>query len=478
MRKLVCGVISILLSASLIDAQPASALSPAVQAFVSVDAPVFALTHVRVIDGTGAAAVEDQTLVVESGRIKAIGRSTEIKVPETARVLDLKGSTVIPGIVGMHDHIFYPSGGGSAHYNDLAFSAPRLYLAGGVTTIRTTGSLEPYTDLNLKKSIDTGRVPGPKMHVTGPYLEGPGAFTLQMHELTGPEDARRMVEFWADQGVTSFKAYMNITRAELSTAIDAAHKRGFKVTGHLCSIGFRDAAALGIDDLEHGLLVDTEFVTGKKPDVCPPQQEARESIAKLDLESAPVKEMIRDLVEHHVAITSTLPVFEISLPNRPPLDQRVLDAMLPESRIDYLSIRARIGQSPFPGREVAFKKAMQFEHAFVMAGGLLIAGLDPTGYGGVVPGFGDQREIELLVEAGFTPLEAIKIATSNGAQFLGELNHIGTLAAGKQADLVVIQGDPSKNISDIKKVTLVFKDGVGYDSGKLIESVRGMVGLR
>jgi len=315
------------------------------------------------------------------------------------------------------------------------------------------------------------------MHVTGPYLEGSGAFTLQMHELSGPEDARRMVEYWADQGVTSFKAYMNITRAELSAAIDAAHKRGFKVTGHLCSIGFREAATLGIDDLEHGLLVDTEFVAGKKPDVCPPPQEARDSIAKLDLESAPVKEMIRDLVEHHVAITSTLPVFEISLPNRPPLEQRVLDAMLPESRIDYLSIRARIGQSPLPGREDAFKKELQFEREFAKAGGLLIAGLDPTGYGGVIPGFGDQREIELLVEAGFTPLEAIKVATFNGAQFLGELDHIGTLAAGKQADLVVIQGDPSKNISDIKKVSLVFKDGVGYEPGKLIESARGMVGL-
>jgi hypothetical protein len=125
-----------------------------------------------------------------------------------------------------------------------------------------------------------------------------------------------------------------------------------------------------------------------------------------------------------------------------------------------------------------FKKEMEFEHDFSRQGGMLLAGLDPTGYGGVIAGFGDQREVELLVEAGFTPLEAIHIATSNGAEFLGELDKIGTLAPGKSADLVVLQGDPSANIKDIEKVEMVFKDGVGYDSAKLIDSVRGTVGLR
>jgi imidazolonepropionase-like amidohydrolase len=107
-----------------------------------------------------------------------------------------------------------------------------------------------------------------------------------------------------------------------------------------------------------------------------------------------------------------------------------------------------------------------------------LAGLDPTGYGGIIAGFGDQREVELLVEAGFTPVEAIHIATSNGAEFLGELNQIGTLAAGKAADIVVIQGDPSANIKDIEKVEMVFKDGIGFDSAKLVESAKGQVGLR
>ncbi len=456
-------------------AQP-TALSPAVRAFVTLDAPVFALVHVRVIDGTGQPAREDQTVVVSAGRIQAIGDSNATTVPPNAKIIEAKDYTVIPGLVGMHDHIFYPAG--PAHYNTLVFSAPRLYLAGGVTTIRTTGSLEPFTDLNLKKAINDGKVPGPRMQVTGPYLEGPGAFTLQMHELTGPDEARRMVQYWADEGVDDFKAYMNITSAELAAAIDEAHKRGTKITGHLCSIGFREAAALGIDDLEHGLVVDAEFVPGKKPDTCPAAPQVRESLLKLDVKGAEIQQTIGELVAHRVAVTSTLPVFEISVPGRPPLQQRVLDALAPELRIAYLTLRARAGESTDSSRTTLFKKEMEFEYEFAKAGGLLLAGPDPTGYGGVIAGFGNQREVELLVEAGFSNVEAIKIATQNGASYLGLLKEIGTLEAGKRADMVLIKGNPSKNIADIEKAETVFKDGIGYDSAKLIESVRGTVGIR
>ena len=123
-----------------------------------------------------------------------------------------------------------------------------------------------------------------------------------------------------------------------------------------------------------------------------------------------------------------------------------------------------------------FKRDMELEREFAAAGGLLLAGPDPTGNGGVVPGFGDQREIELLVEAGFSPVEAIKIATLNGATYMGKQDQIGTIAAGKNADLVVIKGDPASHISDIENVEIVFKDGVGYDSQKLIDSVKGRYG--
>ena len=480
MRKTIVAV-----ALALTSCATAQTISPDVKQFVKVDAPAIALTHVRVIDGTGAPAREDQTVVLNKGKIESVGDAS-VAVPKDAQVLDLHGYSVIPGLVGMHDHMFYPMGNGI--FGEMAYSFPRLYLAGGVTTIRTTGSLEPYTDLELKKMIDAGKTPGPKMHVTGPYLEGLGSWALQMHQLSGPDDAVKTVNFWLDQGVDNFKAYMFITRAELGAAIQAAHKRGAKVTGHLCAVSFREAADLGIDDLEHGFFVDTEFLAGKKPDECPSESEDPVGLAKLDASSGPMHDTIQYLVQHHVALTSTLPVFEQgSFSNRPTVQKRVLDALTPESRAAWLQYRLRANDAAFLQRRyhsdvsplpAAFKKELEFEYAFSKAGGLLLAGLDPTGMGGVIAGFGDQREVELLVEAGFTPIEAIHIATYNGAQFLGDLDRVGTIAPGKQADLVVIKGDPSAKIEDIENVETVFKDGIGYDSAKLIDSVKGLVGSR
>jgi imidazolonepropionase-like amidohydrolase len=480
MSTLTCRVLAVLICNALAIAQT---LSPEMRKFVKVEAPAVVLTHVRVIDGTGAAAREDQTVVISQGKIQSVGGAGS--APAGAQVIDLRDHTVFPGLVGMHDHMFYPAG--DVIFHEMAISFPRLYLAGGVTTIRTTGSIEPYTDLLIKKDIDSGKAPGPHMHVTGPYLEGPGSWTPQMTELKTPQEAIDTVNFWIDRGVDNFKAYNFISREVLGAAIQAAHKRGIKVTGHLCSIGFREAAALGIDDLEHGLDVDTEFFPGKKPDECPDLNASASELIKMKVSDPPIQETIRDLVAHHVAVTSTLPVFELFVANQTPLQQRVLDAMSQEARNQFLENRVRLDlprHDPKTGEVVprpwarTFQMDMEFERDFVKAGGLLLAGLDPTGMGGVIPGFGDQREVELLVQEGFTPLEALHIATYNGAQYLGELEHIGTIAAGKNADLVVVKGDPSKKIDDIENVEIVFKDGVGYDSAKLIESVRGLVGIR
>jgi imidazolonepropionase-like amidohydrolase len=402
------------------------------QQFIRTDAPLIALTHVRVIDGTGAAAQEDQTIIISEGKIKSVEPARTATMPPNAQVLDLTGYSVLPGLVGMHNHMFFPMGGSPAIYSNMGNSFPRLYLALGVTTIRTTGSVAPFTDLEIKRLIDGGRMLGPKMHVTAPYLEGKGAFTPVMHELTGPDDARRMVNFWADEGATSFKAYMNITRDELRAVVEEAHKRKLKVTGHLCSIGFKEAAEIGIDNLEHGLMVDSEFVPNKEPDKCPAGSAVSASLRQLDLKGPAAQETIRTLVAKNVAITSTLPVFEAA---GAPLSQsgigaasallnpRMMNVMSTDARVRYLQARARVSSE---GNYVALlRKVMDFEVEFAKAGGLVIAGLDPTGNGGIVAGFGDHREVELLVEAGFTPLEAIKIASFNGAKFLGEDARIG-----------------------------------------------------
>jgi enamidase len=373
--------------------------------------------------------------------------------------------------------LFYPSGGGSV-YNEQAFSFPRLYLAGGVTTARTAGNMAGYADLELKRAIDSGKTVGPSLDVTAPYLNGPGLPIYQVHVLTGPDDATQMVAHWADRGATSFKAYMHITRAELSAVVKEAHRRKLKVTGHLCSITFREAATIGIDNLEHGLVVASDFVKDKKPDECPTANGGvLASLMALDVNSEPVQSLIRYLVSKRVALTSTLTVFETYTPGRPQAPQAALDAMLPESRDQYTRRWTQIStqaNSPFAK---LFPKEMAFELAFFRAGGQLLAGTDPTGYGGVVAGYSNQRELELLVEAGLTPLEAIKVATMNGAQYLGRADRVGSIAAGKRADLIVVNGDPSSRVADIEKTETVFKDGIGYDSAKLFASVKGQVGL-
>jgi imidazolonepropionase-like amidohydrolase len=477
-----------LLLAAAVSVSPGTSIAQApagLKSYVIEDSPILVLMHVRVIDGTGAAPVEDQRIDIEGGKISRV-QSAKVKgaLPANAKVLDLSGKTVIPGLVGMHEHLFYtgPDRGkdGLPFWVEMIDSGPRLYLAGGVTTARTTGSMEPYTDLSLKKLIDKGEKPGPKLRITGPYIGDLLSIAPQLHTLSDPEDAGRTVDYWAAEGVTSFKAYMGIKPEELKVAVEHAHAKGLKITGHLCAVGFREAAALGIDNLEHGIVVDTEFLPGKKPGICPAKEAAEDFAKNVDIEGAPVQDMIRDLVSHHVAVTSTLAVFEITVPNKPTMSKmlRAQDALSPAAWSTYLRVRSAIAEENDPLSAVSLKKEMQFERDFVKAGGLLLAGCDPTSFGGVLPGFGDQRGIELLVDAGFTAVEAIHIATQNGAIFLGESDSIGSIAAGKAADLVVIAGNPAQNIDDIEKVQIVFKDGMGFDPVKLTRSVQGLVGQR
>ncbi len=483
--RLLCALLPLSIACLGSAQKPGVEIASPLKPFIKEDAPVLVLEHVRIIDGTGAAPVEDQRIEIAGGKITNV-QSARLRnaYPPNAKVLDLTGKTVIPGLVGMHEHLFYPLPGrvkdGLPLYGELADTAPRLYLAAGVTTARTAGTLEPYTDLTMKNLVDTGKVPGPKFDITGPYIGDYLGKVPQMHTLTGPEDAARLVDYWAAEGVTSFKAYMSIKPEELKAAIEHAHAHHIKVTGHLCAVGFREAAALGIDNLEHGILVDTEFTPGKQNGICNAREAEKYLADTLDIESAPVQDMIRDLVAHHVAITSTLAVFEITIPNRPPLarEARVQPLLTEMAWAEYLAGRARSADEPNPREAVALRKEMQFERDFVKAGGLLMAGCDPTSFAGVLPGFGDQRGIELLVEAGFTPQEAIHIATQNGAVYLGKDASIGTVASGKQADLIVLIGNPVAKIEDIEQVETVFKDGVGYDPVKLADSARGFVGLR
>jgi len=382
--------------------------------------------------------------------------------------LDLRGRTIIPGLVGMHDHLFYTSDGGSRQVS-VPLSFAHLYLAAGVTSIRTAGTIDLNQDIAIKREIDAGREVGPKIHLSSPYLTAAPSI----------EALLRVIDTVADAGVTSLKAATDLRRDELSAAIGAAHRRGLKVTGHLCAVGFRQAASVGIDNLEHGLIVDTEFYSRKVADQCPNWEAAVAELATMDIKSEPIQGTIRALVERGVAITSTLAIFE-TFTGRATFTDRQIEPLLNwRGRLGYRKMaqmrRATLARQLSVWDQM-LQTEMAFERSFVAAGGLLMAGADPTGWGGLLAGFGDQRNVELLVEAGFSPEQAIQIASANGAKFLGESERIGTIERGKQADLVVLRGDLASDVNAIRHVEVVFKDGVGLNPGPLIEAEQGRVG--
>ena len=458
-------------SAGPLSAQSYGRLSEETREYVAVQASTVALENVRVVDGTGGPILDDQTILLQDGRIAAVGPASSVRVPEGAERHDLDGHTVIPGMVGMHDHLFYTAVGGRRV--QLGYSAPRLYLGSGVTTIRTTGSVTPFADVHLKEAIDRGDSPGPRIHLTAPYITGSTGAPHQAR-MTSPEQARRFVEYWAGEGATWVKAYTSIGSAELEAAIEEAHRLGLRVTGHLCSVSFQEAVALGIDNLEHGMLTASDFVPDKEPDRCPGNIMQRAGGS--DPTGPIAMETIDAMVEAGVGLTATLSVYEAFFPDRPVVDDRTLEMMAPDLREAYLDERGRIQEvGPDPEN---FVNELRFEKAFVDAGGLLASGVDPTGNGGALPGFGNQRNFELLIEAGLTTTQAVQVVSANGARILGVDDDLGTVEAGKIADLVVLAGDLERDPHVIRAVRWVFKDGVGYDSPELILATRGLVGIR
>jgi imidazolonepropionase-like amidohydrolase len=445
------------------------------QRYVIEASPFFVLNGASVIDGTGRAERKEQAIVVRDGKIVWIGDSSAMPAQPGAKIIDLHGSTVLPGFVMLHEHLFTTGAGNQLVEQGVAF--PLLYLAAGVTVARTAGSIDAASDLQIKRRVDAGEQPGPELFLTAPYLEGAPSAYRQMAALSGADDAKKTVDADVARGFTSLKAYTDITPDELAAAITEAHAKSVKLTGHLCSITYTQAAAMGIDNLEHGLLTDTEFFPAKKPNVCPPLFEyLKEYRDKLDIHSPQVTEMMDLLIAKHIPLTSTLAVLESELGGEVPAWYTEHEANALTWKSWLIARLSKRGMKKFHW-EPLFDKELQFEVEFVRRGGTLLAGADPTGDRSVLAGYADLREIELLNKAGFSVPEAIKIATLNGATFLGIAGRAGSIKVGKQADLVVVAGDPEKQVSDIRNVQTVYRKGRGFDSKKMMDDVQGVVGL-
>ncbi len=459
---------------TLIGLMSAFSISAAESEFIDYAQKRIAITNVSLIDGTGAPSKHQQTVLLVDGKIAAIGAHGKLQLPKDTAIINGTNQFLIPGLVMMHEHMFYPTG--KANYTEMLYSFPRLYLAGGATTIRTAGTTAPYADLNLRDAINQGKSMGPDIDVTAPYLNGPGLPILKIKPLRDADNAKKMMDYWISEGVTSYKAYMHIRQNELKQVIKQAHQQGHKVTAHLCSVTYREAAELGIDNLEHGFFAATDFVKDKQNDQCPAGGN-HQSLVDLDIDSKPVDDLIALLVAKGVALTSTLTVFETFTTGRPKAYPKALEALIPQVRKQYENQWEKISKLDNPTWPIVFEKMMKLEKKFVEAGGRLIVGTDPTGYGGVIAGFSNQRAIELLVESGFSIEQAIKIATLNAAEYLGRANQIGSIEVGKQADLVLVNGDLAENTANIQNMSIVFKNGIGYNSNKIFKATKSVVGL-
>ncbi|MEX2110582.1 MAG: amidohydrolase family protein [Gemmatimonadaceae bacterium] len=463
-------LIALVCSAAL--SAPAAAQRPVLttwaRSFLTVDTPVIALTNVTLIDGTGAPARNDQTILLRDGRIESVGASARVTIPAAAKVLDLTGHTVIPGLVGLHEHTYL---GGISHPAPMMHGA-LLYLASGVTSAMTAGSMLPYNELNMKRQIDAGELPGPRLHIAGPYLTGPRPVPAAFRIIESAEDATRVVNYWADEGATWFKILSGPT-AVVRAVVTAARARGLKVTAHLCAVTFTEGAELGVNALQHGFITNSEYVRGKQPDVCPTTNQKAQ--ADVDPASAEVRESIRRIVAAGTSVVSTLGVYESFSIGRFQLDTAAMAMLAPSVRREVEENHAALATSEFIVPDRLLRRMMQWERMFVAAGGLLGAGSDPWGTG-FMPGYGNLRNYELLIEAGFTAPEAVQIMTLNGARILGEQNRIGSIQGGKAADLVVIRGNLTANPRAIRNVSIVFRDGHGFDPVKLRNEVRGKLG--
>ena len=469
------NLVLLLLTVLLVEQNSAQEFSPLTQQFITVKADTIALTHVLIIDGTGNPPKTDQSIIIAGKYIIRTGNTGKVPLPASAKIIDCTGKSIIPGMIMMHEHLFYGESVPPQYLGlEMPVSFPRLYLAGGVTTMRTTGSVEPQTDINIRDQINSGRMPGPGIDVTGPYIERAALPIPEVLFIKSPEEAGKEVSYWISNGSTSFKVYMDITKADLAEVVKVAHESNIKVTGHLCSVTYREAADIGIDNLEHGFWVSSDFDKNKKENQCSSGGQSM-SIRNLDEKSAEMKELMTWLIKKNVTITSTLPVFE------PYTGREVFPGNGGESLTPVIREGIEKAAAPMVNRDsvnvAMFKKEMAWEKQFVDMGGKLMAGIDPTGAGRVIPGYADRHIPELLVEAGFSFSQAIKICSLNAAQYLGKDKETGTIEVGKKADLVLINGDPTKDVKAMRNTEIVFKNGVGFDSKKLFESVKGKVGL-
>jgi imidazolonepropionase-like amidohydrolase len=414
-------------------------------------AETLALVGATLIDGTGRPAIADAAVVMERGRIVAVGPRTEIKIPQSATIVDERGKTILPGLWDMH-----------AHFEQVEWGP--IYLAAGVTTVRDVGNeLEFITA--VRDAVANGRGLGPRLLMAG-VVDGSSPFAIGVQRVDTPEQARQWVDRYHQAGFQQMKIYSSVKLEEVKAVADEAHRLGMTVTGHVPEgLNAYQVIEAGQDQINHiGYIADIM----RKP--LPPDTkwpERQKAAADIDLNSPPAQKAITFLKEHHTVLDPTVALSEFFTATTakpvasfepgvekvaPELAEQLTDAGPPSERSAL--------------EEKIFEKELAIIGALHHAGVTIVAGTDQT-----VPGYSLHREIELYAQAGFTPMEAIQAATVVPARVMGIDKEVGTIEKGKRADLIILNGNPLDDIHNTRNVEYVITNGVMYNCAELWKSV-------
>ncbi|HEX6823727.1 MAG TPA: amidohydrolase family protein [Candidatus Sulfotelmatobacter sp.] len=414
-------------------------------------ASTLAITGATLIDGTGATPVEDAAVVVHNGRIVAAGPRAKVKIPHGAQIVDAHGKTMLPGLWDMH-----------AHFEQVEWGP--IYLAAGVTTVRDCGNeLEFITA--VRDAVAQGRGLGPRLLLAG-IVDGSGPMAIGVERVDTPEQARMWTNRYHAAGFQQMKIYSSVTLENLKAVADEAHRLGMTVTGHVPQrLTAYQTIPAGEDQINHISYI-ADIMEPPLPENAT-RAERRNAAANLNLDSAEAKKALTFLKDHHTVVDPTIALFELftATTAKPPASFEPGITKIPEVLAQQLTDVGPPTENSEIGEKL-FEKSVAIIGALHRSGVPIVAGTDQA-----VPGHSLHREIELYVQAGFTPMEAIQAATLVPARVMGLGKDAGTVEKGKRADLILINGNPLDDIRNTRNVEYVITNGTMYHTAELWQSV-------
>jgi imidazolonepropionase-like amidohydrolase len=413
-------------------------------------ADTLAIVGGTLIDGTGT-SVPDSAVVIHNGQIVAVGSRAKVKIPKAAHLVDAKGKFLLPGLWDMH-----------AHFEQVEWGP--IYLAAGATTVRDCGNEFEFITA-VRDAIAQGHGLGPRLLLAG-IVDGSGPLAAGVQRVDTPEQARMWADRYHAAGFQQMKIYSSVKLQEVKAVADEAHRLGMTVTGHIPEgLNAFQTIEAGQDQINHIQYV-ADIMHAPLPEGTS-RVERRKALADLNLDSPDAAKAVSFLKDHHTVVDPTIALSELftaTTAKSPASFEPGVEKVAPELAQSLTDVEAPSERSDLFTK--IFSKEIAIIGALHRAGIPIIAGTDQA-----VPGHSLHREIELYVEAGFTPMEAIQAATIVPARVMGLDKELGTIEKGKRADLILLTGDPLADIHNTRKVEYVISNGAMYHTAELWQSV-------